>query len=567
MSFSLQDEIKKQLSNNEDLKCRELQTLSGEVLLFFLKSMTDKTAISKEIIEPILRYNQTFDMNVLQNCIISSSDITPIQISEIVEYILKNQVVVVFKEQALSIDLEKFPVRMPSEPPTSPNIYGPREGFVEMLASNISLIRKRLPSDNLVIKNQSCGRETHTKVAVVYLKNIANKKVVKDVINRIKNIDIDGIVDSYYIAEFLKTRPRSMFEQVSFQEKPDIVVSKLLEGRVAIVVDGSPIVLTVPFILFEDLQNSNDYYTNHVYVNLVRIIRIIGVIFATVIPGTYLSIRLYSYSVLPLNFIIVIANSTKNLPFSPFLEILFILLLFQVLYEVSLRLPQYLGLATSIVGALVLGDTGVKAGLISPPGVIIVAVSIMAIYTIPSQASQLTVLRGVFIILGATVGIFGIVGGMIYVINYLNTLNVYETPYLAPFAPQINSDLKDAVFKKSLVDMKYRPKSLNITNIKRQSSKSNKPNTFKYLMNNDQTKDESLLNKKSSDNQIEIKKDNNHGVKENTNLKSYNNQYLKNALIKQNKKNNNQHNLIKNSTNKTLKHDYKSVNKRVQGGD
>ena len=143
--------------------------------------------------------------------------------------------------------------------------------------------------------------------------------------------------------------------------------------------------------------------------------------------------------------------------------------LFQILYEVSLRLPQYLGLATSIVGALVLGDTGVKAGLISPPGVIVVAVSIMAIYTIPSQASQLTVLRAVFVVLGATLGIFGIIGGMVYVINYINSLNTYGTPYLAPFAPKIQDDLKDGLFKRSLVDMKKRPKSLSSNNTTRQN--------------------------------------------------------------------------------------------------
>jgi len=259
-----------------------------------------------------------------------------------------------------------------------------------------------------------------------------------------------------------------MFEQVAFQEKPDIVVAKVLEGRVAIVVDGSPIVITLPYMLFEDLQSSNDYYTNYVYVNLVRIIRTIGVALATILPGLYLSTLLYSYNILPISYVIVIANSTKNLPFTPVLEISFILLLFQVLYEVSLRLPQYLGLATSIVGALVLGDTGVKAGLISPPGVVVVAVSIMAIYTVPSQSSQLTVLRVIFVFLGATMGLFGIIGGIVFVINYINTLNAYDTPFLAPFAPKVPTDLKDGIFKKSLTFMKKRPASLSPQNKNRQ---------------------------------------------------------------------------------------------------
>ena len=468
MSFVFIEKIKQSLNNNVDFVCRKLQTEGGDLFLLFLKSMTDPNQISEQIIEPIFEYKSKFSFENLEGKILKAGDIKEIKECEVVENILQNKIVLSYEKKFLAIDLEKFPARIPSEPPTSPNIYGPREGFVEDIKTNLSLLRKRLPTTNFAFEQMNVGRETNTKIQVVYLKNIADKNLVKKIIKKIKNIDIDGIIDSYYIAEFLKERPESMFEQCGYQEKPDVVVAKLLEGRVAIVVDGSPIVLTLPFMVFEDLQSSNDYYTNYVYVNLIRVIRTLGILIATVIPGLYLSIRLYSYTVLPINYIVTIANSTKNLPFTPFLELIFILLLFQILYEVSLRLPQYLGLATSIVGALVLGDTGVKAGLISPPGVIIVAVSIMSIYTIPSQASQLTVLRAIFVILGATLGITGIVGGLIYFINYINSLNVYNTPYLAPYAPRISKDLKDGLFKKPLKRMERRPISINNKNSKRQ---------------------------------------------------------------------------------------------------
>lgn len=460
MSFSMLDKIKNELNNNADFICREINNAYGTVFLFFLKSMTDKNEIAWQIIEPISKIKTEFNFNDLFKKILYASEVEEIKLEQCVECILQNKIVLFYQNRLLSIDLEKFPTRTPSEPPTSPNINGPREGFVESIKTNITLIRKRLPTPNLVIEDFVVGEETKSKVSVMYLKNIANKKVVKDITQKISKIKIKGVIDSYYIAEFLKKKPKSMFEQVGYQEKPDIVVAKMLEGRVAILVDGSPIVLSLPYMVFEDLQSSNDYYTNYVYVNLIRIIRTAGLIIATVVPGLYLSIRLYSYKVLPINYVITIANSTKNLPFTPVLEIMFILLMFQILYEVSLRLPQYLGLATSIVGALVLGDTGVKAGLISPPGVIIVAVSIMAIYTVPAQASVLTVLRAIFVIIGSTVGIFGIVGGVIYFINYINTLNFYETPYLAPYAPKIKGDLKDGLFKKPLINMKDQPRSL-----------------------------------------------------------------------------------------------------------
>lgn len=466
-SNTLEKKLKSMMQNNQDFISRTLLTVSGEIKLFFLKSMVDKTAIAKEIITPLLKYTENFTFEDISKKIIQVADVKEIKNEEIVDEILKNHIVLAFNSQFLTIDLEKYPVRTPSEPPTSPNIYGPREGFVEAISTNISLIRKRISSKNLKIENFVVGKETNTKVSVIYLKNIASKEIVKEITDKIKKINIDGIVDSYYIAEFLKKKPNSLFEQTGFQEKPDIVTAKLLEGRIAIVVDGSPMVLTLPYMVFEDLQSSNDYYTNYMYVSLIRVIRLLGILVATIIPGLYLSIRLYSYTALPLSYVIIIANSTKYLPFTPVLEILFILVLFQILYEVSLRLPQYLGLATSIVGALVLGDTAVKAGLISPPGVIIVAVSIMAIYTIPSLVSQLTILRAVFVILGATLGIMGIVGGVVYIIDYVNSLNYYNTPFLAPISPLVDDDLKDSFIKVPLSKMKNRPKSITNKNIKR----------------------------------------------------------------------------------------------------
>ena len=235
----------------------------------------------------------------------------------------------------------------------------------------------------------------------------------------------------------------------------------MLEGKVALIVDNSPIVLTVPFIFIEDLQNSNDYYTNHHYSSMVRIIRLLGLLLAIIAPGFYLALQIYHYNILPLNFLVTIADTTQGLPFTPFLEILFIFLLFQILYEVSLRLPSYLGLATSVVGALILGDTGVKAGLISPPSVIIVALSKIALYTIPEQSAQITVLQLIFLFLGGSLGIIGLTTGAIYIINYLNTLDSFGTPYLAPYGPKISPDLKDALLVKSIQKMNKRPKSFS----------------------------------------------------------------------------------------------------------
>ena len=467
MSFLNPEEKIKQLettfSECSDFAYRIFQREKQTIALVFIKSIINEELLSSGIFMPLQTFEGSFDQKILQNQIIKCADVKTSEEDQIVEDMLNGKVVLLtnFSQEILSIDLYKFPIRTPTEPPTSPVIQGPREGFVEDIKTNITLIRRRLKSPNLVIKTFEIGSQTKTTVALSYLKGIANRKIVEKITKKLQNIKIDGVPDSYIILSFLEEKPNSLFKQIGNAEKPDIVVSKMLEGKVAIIVDNSPIVLTIPFIFIEDLQSSNDYYTNYHFSSFVRIIRLIGLLIAVIAPGFYIALQLYHYNILPLNFLITIADTTQGLPFTPFLEILFIFLLFQILYDVSLRLPSYLGLATSVVGALIIGDTGVKAGLISPPAVIIVALAKIALYLIPEQASQITILQFLFIILGGSLGLAGVVAGMIYIVNVLNDLDSYETPYLAPYSPRISRDLQDAILSTAIVDIKKRPKSFS----------------------------------------------------------------------------------------------------------
>lgn len=463
--FNIQEEIqklKKQFNNSVDFAFRVYKKDGKKIGLIFLKSIIDQNLLSSAIYFPLQTYSMPLTFESVKN-IIKCADVKIIEKDNLIQDILDGKIIILtdFSDQILSVDLLKFPTRAPTEPPTSPVIQGPREGFVEDLQTNITLLRRRIKSENLSLEVLRVGSQTKTKVCIAYINGIANKKIINNVKSKLKKITIDGVLDSYYILSFLEDRPNSLFKQIGNTEKPDVICSKLLEGRVAIIVDNSPIVLTIPFVVIEDLQNSNDYYTNHHYSSFVRTIRLLGILIAVVAPGFYLALQLFHYSILPLNFLITIADTTQGLPFTPFLEILFIFLLFQILYEVSLRLPSYLGLATSVVGALILGDTGVKAGLISPPGVIIVALAKIALYTIPEQASQISILQVIFIIIGGSLGLAGIVSGLVYIINYLNIIDSYGTPYLAPYSPRISSDLKDGIITEPITKMKSRPKSFN----------------------------------------------------------------------------------------------------------
>lgn len=466
------DEVKKSLHNSVDVTDRKIKKQNVDVGIVYLKSMTDNILFSDNIYEPIKKYNGEINFETLIQ-IVEPNDVAIIKEDEILEKVLKGSVVLFLSnsDQFLAIDILKFNTRIPAEPPTSPVILGPREGFTEDIKTNMTLLRRRFYSDQLVFENMFIGKSTGTQILIAYLDGIAHPKVVKEVKKRLSKLKIDGIVDSYYLISALASRPNSILKQVGTSEKPDIVAAKILEGRVAILVDNSPIVLTVPFVFLEDLQSSNDYYTNSAYSSLLRVIRLIGLMMAVLGPGAYIALQLFHYNILPVKYLVTIADATQQIPFTPFIEILFINLLFQVLYEVSLRLPSYLGLATSIVGALILGDTGVKAGLISPPAVIVVAIAKIALYTVPDQYAQISIFQFVFLIIGASLGLLGILGGMIYVVSYANSIENFGAPYLAPFSPFILQDNKDGILKVPLNHMKTRPRSFHNSNEVRSDDK------------------------------------------------------------------------------------------------
>ena len=438
--------------------------------LVYLCSMTDETLFTQSIYDPIQKVKAELTLENLYGKILMSDKVEKITKDEVIEKILRGCVVIFLEgeEGLLAVDILSFPIRMPSEPPTSPVIRGPREGFTEDIKTNITLIRRRFYTQDLVFKDFNVGKYSQTLISIAYIDKIVDKKIVKEVEKRIKSIKIDGIIDAFYISKYLEKKPLSFFKGVGNSEKPDVIASKMLEGRVAVIVDGSPIVLTVPFIFLEDLQGNNDYYTSNYYATLIRYVRLIGLLVAIASSGAYLALRLFHFNVIPTKFLITISDTTQSIPFTPFIELLFISLLFQILYEVSLRLPSYLGLATSIVGALILGDTGVNAGLISPPGVIVIALSKIAVYTLPEQAPQITLLQFIFLVLGGSLGLLGIVGGLVYIVNYLNSIDSYGAPYLAPYSPRVEGDLKDALTKKSFVNMTKRPMSYSVKDRVRQ---------------------------------------------------------------------------------------------------
>lgn len=456
--------VKNSCNQNKDLVVRTFLCGKKNVAVLFLNEQADIEKIEKFLIQPLILCKKTpKSIDEMQKKLIMCSEMeTQADLDECVETLLKGNALV-FVEGFLSaiICITVLPAqRSVEEPPSSVVIYGPREGFTESIKTNIGLVRKRLPTSSLKIEEMTIGRYTKNKVMICYLTDVADKKIVKKILERLKQIDIDGVLDSHYLISYLEERKGSIFKQIGKTEKPDIAVAKILEGRVAILVDNSPVVLTLPFVILEDLQNSDDYYQRSFRVSIVRSLRVISLFMSILLPGLYVAIQLYHYRIIPLKFLVSIINSSQGIPFTPFLEMIFVIVLFEILFEASLRMPRYIGMALSVVGALVLGDTAVKAGLISSPAVMIIALTGISFYTIPDQTSQISILRLLFTLAGGMVGLFGIIMAGCVLITYLVEFNGYDSPYLAPYAPYIKNDLKDGIFKQESIVQNTRPNSI-----------------------------------------------------------------------------------------------------------
>ncbi len=465
--------IRKTFHNTSDIIVKKFSILTQKACVVHLKGIVDTKTLSEFVLVPSLQVKKLPKENVFEfvqeNCVLVSDVEEQEYALKVCELIAKGKACLLLEgyEKCIIINIDKAEERAITEPPTSAVLKGPRQGFNENIKTNMSCLRKIVASPQLKSVKIMVGKQTKTQVNVVFLNNVASKEVVNKIISKIKLINIDGVIDSYYIVQYLEERPKSIFKQVGIAEKPDIVASKLLEGRVAILVDGSPIIITLPFILLEDIHSADDYYQQQFRVVSIRLLRVISIALTILLPGLYIALQMFHYRAMPLRFLVTILNSTQGLPFTPFAEMLVVIILFEILYEASLRMPKYLGLALSVVGALILGDTAVKAGLISPPAVMIVAVSGITIYTIPDEAAQLSLLRIFFVLAGGLLGFYGLMLVAMVLVIYLADFDNYGAPYLAPFTPRIKCDKQDSIFKSEVLNMKSRPTSIPNNNSKR----------------------------------------------------------------------------------------------------
>lgn len=362
---------------------------------------------------------------------------------------------------ALIAGLNKAPARNVEEPTSEPVIRGPREGFIESLQTNLLLVRKQIRTPRLKVEYTVIGELTQTQVAIAYVEGLAEETVVQEVRDRVLRIKTDGILGSNYIEEFIQDVWYSPFPQVHYTERPDVTAANLMEGKVAILIDGSPSVLSVPTTFWSGLQSPEDYDSSFIIGTFIRWLRYLLVIIALFLPSIYVAISTFHPEMIPTNLLISIAGAREASPFPALVEALIMEVTFEALREAGVRLPKQVGSAVSIVGALVIGEAAVQAGIVSEPMVIVVAITGIASFAIPRYnfALGLRLLRFPLIMLAGTFGLYGIGIGFLALLIHLCSLRSFGMPYFEPVAPLTFNGLKDVLIRTPHWNMNLRPQS------------------------------------------------------------------------------------------------------------
>ncbi|MDQ1910646.1 spore germination protein [Paenibacillus sp. GD4] len=361
--------------------------------------------------------------------------------------------------QAIVIGLRGAEKRSIAEPETESVIRGPREGFVESLRTNTSMIRRKLKTPRLKMKPMTIGRESNTNIVVTYLDSIADPQVVQEVVKRLEKIDIDAVLESGYIEEFIQDSAWSPFPQIQYTERPDMVAAALLQGRVGIVIDGTPFVLLVPFVFMEIMQASEDYYERFQIATLLRWLRYLFFGLSLLTPGLYVAISTFHQDLLPTQLLLSVAAARESIPFPAVVEALIMEITFEALREAGIRLPKTIGSAVSILGALVVGQAAVEAGIVSAPVVIVVSITGIASFTIPrfNGAIAVRMLRFPIIFAAAVFGMYGILIAVMLIMGHLASLRSFGVPYLSPIGPLSSRDMKDIAIRSPWWAMETRP--------------------------------------------------------------------------------------------------------------
>ncbi|QBD85502.1 spore germination protein [Clostridium tetani] len=436
--------------------------------VIFIDGMVNTEIINENILPQLMNTNINSKSKNLINCIkeevlIVNEVKESNRLEDILSSLLMGKSILFIDgfEKVLILNTIQWEKRSIEEPQGESVVKGPREGFNESLITNISLIRRRIKSQELKLQFKEIGVRTKTTICIAYMDDIVNPKILKELENRLNKIDIEGVFSTGTMQELIRDNPLSAFNTIGNTERPDVVASKLLQGRIAILCEGSPTVLTLPYLFIEQFQVNEDYYDNFIYASVNRILRIIAFILTITIPAIYVAFTTFHKEMIPIKLAFSIYLAREGVPLPTSIEAILMVITFEIIREAGIRLPKHIGPTVSIVGALVLGDAAVNAKFVSAPIVIVAAIAGISELVLYELRTAIVIWRFIFLILASILGLYGVIFAGMGLVIQLMSIKTFGIPYMLKLIDLDKYNIVDATIRAPWWLLKYRTKFIS----------------------------------------------------------------------------------------------------------
>lgn len=451
------------------------EQLEGAII--YINGLASKDIIDRDVLHPLMLHikeNLKDKPNIMEyiskKYITMSNTKIEKDINNILSSLKRGQTALLLEnsDESIIIDTSSGDYRSISEPTNESSIRGSREGFIEKLETNTSIIKRRIRDENLVIENMVLGRRTQRDLAIIYIDNIVDKNVLQELKYKLSSIDVDSVPLMGYIQQYIENDAYSIFPQSRTTERPDIVEGNLMEGRIAVMLEGTPMVLLTPSIFIEFFQAIEDYTQRTIVSSFTRILRALSVIIVITFPSIYLTLIKFNAELIPIKFVNTIIQSRSNIPLTPFMEILSMEIIVEFLREGGLRLPPKVNQTLSVVGGIIIGQAAIKAGIVSSSTLLIIGISIIAAFLTPNYDMSLAVrfIRFPMLILSNYLGLLGLTAGFFFLLVHICSLESLGVPYFSFH----NEEYKDIFIRSPLWTMNKRPDSIPNNNPIRQTN-------------------------------------------------------------------------------------------------
>lgn len=428
--------LKKRFMGSHDLLWKEHISQLETFELIYFESLIDSHYLDQYIL-PKLGENAEGSVKNKLKSFFQAKDVTFLPLEDISDLLFAGNVIFIFTDLIISIQAGDFPKRQPEESALETSIRGPKDGFVEDIKTNISLIRRRLNTSALCLEKYTIGKRSKTKVVLMYMGDLIDQTVLDEIRKRLEKIDTDILMSIYELESFVRDNPFSFIPTMDYSGRPDFIVQAINQGRFALIVDGNPTVSIAPVNVLLQTKSPEDAYINYSFVSIERIIRMFGLLISAFLPGIWIAFTSFNIEQIPYLLVATIAISRFGLPLSGPLEMFIVLFLFELFNEAGLRLPRAIGQSVAVLGGLIIGDAAIRAGLTSPTMLVVAAITYISSFTLVNQAlsSGITILRFTILIVSTFFGIFGVLLGFILTIFYFSTLTSFGAPYMGSVAP------------------------------------------------------------------------------------------------------------------------------------